>query len=214
MDRAEAEARMREVQRIMERTTLYTLLPGPSALIGGALVLAGCAVSYAMLRSVDFGALVNASIEAQWAFCILWTAIGAIAVAQEVVLAARAARRQGISPTARPARFAAFSLTPAIFTAVILTFKLLMDATVDFAPQLIRYVVPLWMMCYGTGVYTAGLFSIRLPRLLGLAFIGLGAIALLCFPGYGVATAAVSFGLLHIVFGLVVLSRSRGSAGE
>ena len=31
-------------------------------------------------------------------------------------------------------------------------------------------IAPVWMMCYGTGVYAAGLFSVRLPRLLGLAF--------------------------------------------
>ena len=46
----------------------------------------------------------------------------------------------------------------------------------------IQYIVPVWMMLYGTGVYTAGLFSIRPPRILGLTFIALGVVALLCFP--------------------------------
>lgn len=210
MNRDEAETRMREVQRIMERATLFTLLPGVPAVVGGALVLVGCAVSYAMLRSLDFGALVGASIEMQWAFCLMWTAIGALAVAVEVVLAARAARQQGLSPTARPLRFAVFSLSPAIFTAVILTFRLLMDSTSgQDRPLLVQYVVPVWMMCYGTGVYTAGLFSIRLPRVLGLAFIVLGALALLYFPGYGVVSAALSFGLLHILFGGYVIGKAK-----
>jgi hypothetical protein len=210
MDQAEAEARMREVQRIMERTTLYTLLPGMAAVLGGLLVLVGCAVSYAMIRSLDFKALVYRPLEEQWAFCIMWTVIGAAGFALEVVLTARAAKRQGISPTARPARFAAFSLTPGILTAMVLTVKLLMDSL--RTAELIQYVVPSWMMCYGAGVYTAGLFSIRLPRLLGMAFILAGAVALLCFPQYGVVSAALSFGLFHIVFGLIVVSRSRRSA--
>jgi len=214
MDRAEAEARMREVQRIMERATLYTLLPGAAAVIGGVLVLVGCAVSVAMIRSLDFAALLNVSIEAQWLFCIMWTLIGAVAVAQEVLLTARAARRQGISPTARPARFAAFSLTPSILIAVIVTFRLMMDTARLMRPEFVQYVVPIWMMCYGTGVYTAGLFSIRLPRLLGLAFIGLGAIALLYCPQYGVVSAAVSFGLLHIAFGIYVVRKSRQGASR
>jgi hypothetical protein len=204
MDRAEAEARMREVQRIMERTTLYTLLPGAAAVIGGVLVLLGCAVSYAMIRSVDFRDVICQSIQTQWVFCFMWTAIGVGAFAIEVVLTTRAARRQGLSPTARPARFAAFSLSPSVFVAAILTVKLMIDMQVI-------YVVPVWMMCYGTGVYTAGLFSVRLPRLLGIAFILLGAIALLCFPDYGLVFAALSFGLLHIAFGLTVIARSRRS---
>ena len=37
MNHEEAQVRMNEVQRIMERTTLYTLLPGASAIIGGIL---------------------------------------------------------------------------------------------------------------------------------------------------------------------------------
>ena len=86
--------------------------------------------------------------------------------------------------------------------AVVLTAKFLVDCQM-------QYITPVWMMCYGTGVYAAGLFSVRLPRLLGLAFIGLGAVGLLHFQEYGVVLGAASFGLLHVAFGLVVLARSR-----
>ena len=46
----EAQDRMREIQRIMERATLFTLLPGVPAVIGGLMVLGGCAVE---LRDVS-----------------------------------------------------------------------------------------------------------------------------------------------------------------
>ncbi|MFH1922034.1 MAG: hypothetical protein ABIP48_19385 [Planctomycetota bacterium] len=59
MDRDEARARMEEIQRIMERATLWTLLPGTAAVVGGVLVLAGCAASYAMFRSVDFAGMLH-----------------------------------------------------------------------------------------------------------------------------------------------------------
>ncbi len=45
MDFDEAKARMREIQRIMETATLYTLLPGTAAIVGGVLVLLGCGAS-------------------------------------------------------------------------------------------------------------------------------------------------------------------------
>ena len=37
----------------------------------------------------------------------------------------------------------------------------------------------------------------------------MGVVALLCFPAYGVVSAALSFGLLHIVFGLYILRKQR-----
>ena len=207
MNRQDAEDRMREVQRIMERATLYTLLPGVPSIIGGVLALIGCAVSYAMIQSLDFLRVLALPISRQYAFCIMWTAIGIVAVAQEVFLTVRAARKQGISPMARPARFAAFSLSPSVFVAAVLTLKLLIDGQVE-------YIVPVWAMCYGTGVYTAGLFSLRSPRILGLAFIIVGAAGLLFFPQYGLVLAALSFGLLHIAFGVYVIAKSRqGAAG-
>jgi len=207
MDRDEARARMQEIQRIMERATLWTLLPGLPAVVGGALVLAGCAASYAMFRSLDFAAMLTMSLDAQAAFCVMWFAIGVLAVLVEVILTARAAKRQGLEPSVRSGRLAAFSMTPSVVVAMVLTVKFL--AAAEPRPEEIRYIVPVWMMLYGSGVYTAGLFSIRPPRVLGVVFLGAGAVALLACPQYGVVTAAMSFGLLHVVFGFYIIRRQR-----
>jgi hypothetical protein len=208
----EAERRMQEIMRVMERTTLYTLLPGKEAIIGGVLALIGCALSYAMLRSFDLGALQLAEGHIQAAFYILWALVGTGAIAQDVLLTAHTAARQGISPSARPGRFAALSLTPSVIVAIVLTVKLVLDVEKGVANgQPLRYVAPIWMMCYGAGVYAAGLFSVRLPRLLGLAFIFLGVLGLLVFETYGLILVALSFGLMHVLFGIVVLRRSSRS---
>ncbi len=209
MERDEAQARMREIQRIMERATLWTLLPGAAAVAGGILVLAGCVVSYyAMFGSLDFGDMLAMSISGQVLFCLMWLGIGVAGVVIEVASVARAAKRLEMSPTVRSARVAAFSMTPSVVVAAVLTLKFLVRIP---EPQVeeVQYIVPIWMMLYGTGVYTAGLFSIRPPRVLGLTFVGMGIVALLWLPGYGVATAAASFGLLHIVFGLYILRKQR-----
>ena len=207
MDADEAQARMQEIQRIMERATLFTLLPGTPAVVGGLLVLAGCAVSYAMFRSLDFADILHLSFGSQVAFCVMWFAIGVVGVLLEVILTTRAAARQQLVPADRPMRVAAFSLTPSVVVAMVLTVKFLIP--VEPRAEEIQYIVPVWMMLYGTGVYTAGLFSIRPPRILGLAFLASGIVALLCFPEYGVVSAALSFGLLHIVFGLYILRKQR-----
>ncbi|MEN6405774.1 MAG: hypothetical protein ABFC77_04805 [Thermoguttaceae bacterium] len=224
MNATEAQTRMLEIQRIMERATLFTLLPGLPAIVGGLMVLAGCGVSYAMLRSLDFGDLVYASASHQIWFCVMWLVIGAAGVVLEVAYTGWAAARQNLKPDDRAVRVAAFSLTPCVVVAVVLTAKFLLPInaqvwqmfwTWNFNTPLmpkaeeIQYIVPIWMMLYGTGVYTAGLFSIRPPRVLGLTFLAAGIFALLCFPQYGVAAAALSFGLLHIVFGLYIVHKQR-----
>ena len=202
MNRDEAQERVREVQRVMERTTLYTLLPGTPSIVGGLLALAGCAVSLVMLRSLDFQDALVLSTGVQVGFLLMWTLIGAAAVTYEIVWTRRASVKQGISPMTRPARFAALSLSPSLIVAAVLTVQFLMDGWM-------QYIAPVWMMCYGTGLYAAGLFSVRLPRLLGLAFIVMGAAGLLWFAEYGIVLTAASFGLLHLVFGAVILVRSR-----
>jgi len=212
MDVDEAQSRMREIQRIMERATLFTLLPGTPAVIGGLMVLAGCGASYAMFRSLDFADILRLPFAQQALFCVMWFVIGVMGVLLEVILTTRAAARQQLLPADRPARVAAFSLTPSVIVAMGLTFKFLIPA--QPRPEEIQYIVPVWMMLYGTGVYTAGLFSVRAPRVLGMMFIALGVVALLVFPQYGVVSAAVSFGLLHILFGLYILYKQRQTVGR
>ena len=59
MDFDEAKTRMREIQRIMETATLYTLLPGAAAIVGGMLVFVGCGASAWLLRSADFSQIAD-----------------------------------------------------------------------------------------------------------------------------------------------------------
>jgi hypothetical protein len=147
------------------------------------------------------------SFGGQAAFCVMWFAIGVIGVLLEIILTTRAAAKQQLVPADRPIRVAAFSLTPSVVVAMVLTFKFLIR--VEPRAEEIQYIVPVWMMLYGTGVYTAGLFSVRAPRTLGLTFLGMGVVALLGFPRYGVVWAALSFGLLHIAFGAYILRKQR-----
>ena len=207
MDRNEARERMQEIQRIMERATLWTLLPGTAAVLGGILVWIGCAVSFLMFRSLDFADMLTMTLTAQIWFCVMWFVIGVLGIVLEVVFTGVAAKRQGISTTIRSAKVVTFSMTPSVVVAMVLTVKFLMP--VEPRPEEIQYIVPIWMMLYGTGVYTAGLFSIRPPRVLGICFIAMGVVALLAFPGYGIVTAALSFGLLHVVFGGYILRNQR-----
>ena len=182
MEVDEAQARMREIQRIMETATLFTLLPGTAAVVGGLLVFLGCGASYWLLNSLNFADILQLPMSGRVALCLMWFAIAVAAVAVNVFFTARLAARQQIALHPRPAQVAMFSLTPCVVVAAVLTLQFLMDGQ----PREIRYIAPVWMLLYGTGVYTAGLFSVRAPRLLGLAFHAGGHRGLVCFPDYGV----------------------------
>lgn len=210
MDREEALARIAEIQRVMERATRYTLLPGGAAVAGGALVLAGCAVSYGMLGSADFAAMLGLPVGQQVVFCLMWLLIGVAGILLEALLTLRAAKREGLSTGGRSTRMALISLSPSVIVAMLLTYKFLLPMAPR--PEEVQYIVPIWMMLYGVGVSTVGQFSIRAPRILGVAFIAAGALALLLFPAYGIVAAALSFGLLHIAFGLYILAMRRKGA--
>jgi len=218
MDHGEAQARMQEIQRIMERATLWTILPGTSAILGGLMVLGGCLVSFLLFHSVDypsfapidFASLLDLSLNGQIAFCVMWFLIGVGGLVAEIHFAQLQAKRQGISPKGRSAKLAFFSLTPGVVVAMVLTIKFL--APTVMRPQEIQYIAPVWMMLYGTGVYTAGLFSVRAPRTLGKAFIAAGVTSISFLQQYGIITVALSFGLFHIAFGLYVIHRRRAGS--
>ena len=177
MDVDEAQARMQEIQRIMERATLFTLLPGTPAVVGGLMVLAGCAVSYAMFRSLDFADILYLSVPGQCVFCVMWFLIGVIGVVAggdrddprggKAATCARRppdARRGLLADAERDRGHGADGQVSApdqrgSFHMIAPDFN-----SADAEAEEIQYIVPVWMMLYGTGVYTAGLFSIRPPR--------------------------------------------------
>ena len=68
----------------------------------------------------------------------------------------------------------------------------------------------MWLMLYGAGVASAGMFSIRLVPTMGALFLLLGALALLAPAAWGTAFLALGFGGLHIGFGLFIARRHGG----
>ena len=79
-----------------------------------------------MFRSLDFADILRLSVDGQIAFCVMWFLIGVIGVLLEVVFTTRAAARQQLVPAERPMRVAAFSLTPSVVVAMVLTVKFLL----------------------------------------------------------------------------------------
>jgi hypothetical protein len=112
-------------------------------------------------------------------------------------------RKTEISLLSGPALRFALGLLPPFVAGGVLTSVLFAHGSFDLLPGL-------WLLLYGTGVVTGGAFSVRIVPVMGLAFMALGALALIAPAAWGDAFLAAGFGGLHILFGAVIAWRHGG----
>ena len=177
------------IRETMERSTHFTAVPGYGGMLMGAtaIVAAYIALQQVFLRD----RLIVWLTEACLAF-----AIGLLAMWQKSKIAKT-------SLLSAPARKFAFGFAPALIAGVVITLGL-------WRFEHYEIMAPAWMLLYGAAVVTGGAFSVRIVPLMGWMFIALGAIAFLFPPGYANYFMALSFGLLHIIFGAIIAKRYGG----
>ncbi len=113
------------------------------------------------------------------------------------------ARREGFKLLRGVGRRFLFNLAPPLIAGAALTLVLHQNAAAHLIPGT-------WLLLYGVSVVTAGAFSVRVVPAMGVAFMGLGAVALALAPDYLNSLLLSGFGALHIVFGLLIVRRYGG----
>lgn len=187
IDRRAAD-NLRYIRDTMERAASFTAVPGwGGVLIGVSAVAAGI---------VAFGRPLHAQF-------LIWLAEAGIALVLAAVTVHAKSRRMVQSLQSKPARRALLSFAPPLAVGAVLT------AVLYHADFLI--IVPgLWLLLYGAAVVTGGAFSVRIVPVMGLCFMALGAISLLAPAAWGDLFLALGFGIVHIIFGLVIARRHGG----
>ena len=71
-------------------------------------------------------------------------------------------------------------------------------------------IPPIWMICYGLALWSLGDFSPREVRLLGAAFLAAGLVSAAFLTEWTWLEMGLSFGGLHVVYGIVVYIRYGG----
>jgi hypothetical protein len=177
------------IRETMERSTSFTAVPGYGGMLMGVTAIA--AAYFASEQTYMLRWLEVWLVEACLAF-----AIGMLALWQKSKIA-------GSSLLSVPARKFASSFVPPIVCGVAITLGM-------YRFGLFEAMIPSWMLCYGAAVVCGGAFSVRAVPVMGWCFIALGAVAFVLPAGYGNYLMAASFGVLHIVFGLVIARRYGG----
>jgi len=180
---------LKYIRETMERATAFTGISGWGQV------------------AIGFTALASASISAQQktfkAWLAVWMAEALIALliaGWSIDRKARAARMPLLSG---PGRKVAFSLSPPIFAGAIVTVVL-------YRAGLTNAIPGLWLLLYGTGVVTGGMFSVSVVPIMGLCFMALGAVAFFAPAEYANWLMAAGFGGLHVVFGVIIARRYGG----
>lgn len=192
---------------MMARTSEFTAVPGWGGIAMGTIALAGALVAEQQPTVMGWMRV--------WALvALLGFAIGAGAMWWK-------AQRHRIPLLSGQGRKFLLGLSPAIAAGVALTLAIygmdvapaadyaILTAGMDQTASM-RLLPGLWLLLYGAGVVSAGIFSVRPVPLLGACMMLTGVIALLTPAALGNTWMAGGFGGLQIVFGGIIAWRFGG----
>jgi hypothetical protein len=177
------------IRETMERSTHFTAVPGYGGVFMGLTAIVAAFIASAQPLVKD--RLTTWFIEAILAF-----AIGLFAMWQKSKIAK-------MPLNSAPAKKFAMSFLPPLICAAVITFGL-------WRFEHFEIMVPVWLLLYGAAVVCGGAFSVKAVPMMGWCFIMLGTIALALPTGYSNWLMGLGFGVLHVVFGLIIARRYGG----
>ena len=180
---------LRYIRETMERATHFTAISGRGEMAIGVTALIASVVA---AQQPTFNSWIA-----------VWLAEGFISTLIAGWSMDRKARAVQMPLFAGPGRKAVFSLFPPIIAGGLLTIVLVRAGLHSAIPGV-------WLLLYGTGVITGGMFSVRAVPAMGLCFMALGAIALFSPPAFANWFMAAGFGGLHLVFGAIIVRKYGG----
>jgi len=180
---------LRFIRETMERASSFTGISGWGQVAIGVTAL---------------GATLVAALQAtQRAWLTVWFAEAVISLLLAGWSMDRKARAVNVPLFSGPGRKVAFSLSPPLFAGALLTGVL-------YTRGLTNAIPGMWLLLYGTGVVTGGMFSVPVVPVMGLCFMSLGAAALFAPAFLSNWFLGAGFGLLHIIFGVIIARRYGG----
>lgn len=180
---------LKYIREAMERSTSFTAVPGYGGMLMGATAIGAAffANQQIYLRN----------------WLVIWITEAFLAAAIGLLAMWQKSKLSETSLFSLPARKFAMSFAPPIVVGVILTVGL-------WRFEHYNVMAGMWMLLYGTAVINGGAYSVKAVPVMGWCFLVLGAVTLALPKGSGDEMMALSFGILHIIFGAVIARRYGG----
>ena len=171
------------IRETMERSAIFTSVPGYGGIFMGATAVAAAAIAnfQPFIRDWLTVWLIEAFLAAGIGFFAMW----------------QKSKITNTSLLSVPARKFAMSFLPPILCAIFITFGLWRFGHFEV-------MIPIWILLYGAAVVCGGANSVKIVPIAGWCFVALGAIAFFLPTALGNVMMGASFGVLHIVFGAIV----------
>ncbi len=177
------------IRETMERATAFTGISGWGLVAIGVTALIASAVAAQQKTFKNWMGV--------------WLAEAAIALLISGWSMDRKARATNVPLLSALGRKVVFSLAPPILAGGLLTVIL-------YRAGLTSAIPGVWLLLYGTGVVTGGMFSVNVVPIMGLCFMALGAAASLTPGMFTDWFMAAGFGGLHIIFGFIIARKYGG----
>jgi hypothetical protein len=179
---------LRFIRQAMERTTTFTSIPGKGGVAMGVIALAA-SVAASMQPSDD-----------RW--LSVWLIAAGTAAVVGLLAMAQKARSGGSALTGATARRFAMGMAAPFVAGAAITYAL-------WAARNFSVMAPSWLLLYGAGVLTGGIFSVPAVRAIGICFMALGIAAIVTPAQWNDVWLGVGFGGLHVAFGIYI-ARNHG----
>ena len=180
---------LRYISETMERAGEFTAVSGWGEVIIGVSALAASAIASRQTTSK--------------AWLLVWLAEAVLGVVIAGFAMSRKSRTNDVPLLHGPGRKFVLAFLPPMLVGVVLTVVLFRAETMWALPGV-------WLLLYGTAVMTGGAFSVRIVPVMGSCFMVLGAVALFAPLSARDWLMAAGFGVLHIVFGIMIARRYGG----
>lgn len=171
------------IRETMERSAVFTSVPGYGGILMGATAIVAAYIAHSQTYIRDW--LTVWLTEAVLAFFI-----GLLAMWQKTKLSKT-------SLFSTPAKKLIMNSLPPMLCGIFITLGLWRFGHFEV-------MIPTWILCYGAAVVCGGAFSVKVVPIMGWCFIALGAFAFFLPANTGQLMMALSFGVLHIVFGAII----------
>lgn len=204
-NQSESIETIRDIRRMMERSSRFISLSGLSGVSAGLCALAGAWIAYPYVyglkdyiinpeaavvqaMAADYSILLNT-----WLF---WIALGTFlsALISAFIFTWIKSKKEGIPVWGNSSKRVLFSVGLPMVVGGLFLFRLL-----DFGT--FGLVAPACLIFYGLGLVNAAKYTLSEIKYLGYTEIVLGIISM-WFIGYGLCFWAIGFGLMHIVYGI------------
>ena len=179
---------LRFIRQAMERSATFTSIPGVGGVVMGAIALAASVIAAGQPPGD------------RW--LLTWLVAALIAAVVGFIAMVRKARLAGAALTGANARRFALGMAAPFIAGAAITYEL-------WAVRTFTVMAPAWLLLYGAGVLSGGIFSVPVVRLIGVCFMTLGIVAIATPPEWANVWLAIGFGGLHVAFGIYI-ARNHG----